>query len=248
MRPVTQADFASELALPPPYQAVRLREFGDAFAHAATLAPQRGAGTLVYVGRFDVAEFAVVLEPAEALVRARRVFYAGMGALADAIAAAAPPETAIHIKWPDALYVNWGLVGGGRLAWPNGIGEANVPAWLVFGATIRTAWTKGIDPGLTPELTALDEEGFAEVTSKQIVESFARNFMQALDVWQESGFATAVKPYLERLAHERQQSCAIDENGDLIVQLESGGTNERQVLLPKLKAPAWLDLAYKEPS
>ena len=248
MRPVTQADFASELALPPPYQAVRLREFGDAFAHAATLAPQRGAGTLVYVGRFDVAEFAVVLEPAEALVRARRVFYAGMGALADAIAAAAPPETAIHIKWPDALYVNWGLVGGGRLAWPNGIGEANVPAWLVFGATIRTAWTNGIDPGLTPELTTLDEEGFAEVTSKQIVESFARNFMQALDVWQESGFATAVKPYLERLAHERQQSCAIDENGDLIVQLESGGTNERQVLLPKLKAPAWLDLAYKEPS
>jgi hypothetical protein len=37
-----------------------------------------------------------------------------MGALADAIAAAAPPETAIHIKWPGASYVNWGLVGGGR--------------------------------------------------------------------------------------------------------------------------------------
>jgi hypothetical protein len=68
MPPVTQAGFASELALPPPYQAVRLREFGDAFAHAATLAPQRGAGTLVYVGRFDVAEFAVVLEPADPLV------------------------------------------------------------------------------------------------------------------------------------------------------------------------------------
>ena len=102
----------------------RLREFGDAFAHAATLAPQHGAGTLVYVGRFDVAEFAVVLEPADPLIRARRVFYAGMGALADAIAGAAPPETAIHIKWPDALYVNWGFVGGGRLAWPESTGEA----------------------------------------------------------------------------------------------------------------------------
>ena len=55
MPPVTQAGIAPELALPPPYQAVRLREFGDAFTHAATLAPQRGAGTLVYVGRFDVA-------------------------------------------------------------------------------------------------------------------------------------------------------------------------------------------------
>lgn len=248
MPPVTQARVAPELALPPPYQAVRLREFGDAFTHAATLAPQRGAGTLVYVGRFEVAEFAVVLEPTDPLIRARRVFYAGMGALADAIAAAAPPETAIHIKWPDALYVNWGLVGGGRLAWPQSSDEANVPAWLVFGATIRTAWTKRIDPGLTPELTALDEEGFAEITSNQIVESFARNFMQALDVWQESGFATAVRPYLERLARETHQNCEIDENGDLVVQRASGVATERQGLLPKLKAPAWLDLAHKEPS
>jgi biotin-(acetyl-CoA carboxylase) ligase len=252
MPPVTQAGFAPELALPPPYQAVRLREFGDAFLHAATLAPQRGAGTLVYVGRFDVAEFAVVLEPAEALVRARRVFYAGMGALADAVAAAAPAETAIHIKWPDALYVNWGLVGGGRLAWPDSTEEASVPAWLVFGATIRTAWTKRIDPGLTPTLTALDEEGFAAVTSKQIVESFARHFMQALDVWQDSGFSTAARPYFERLAREGQQSCEIDDNGDLVVRSESGdmsgGATVRHALLPKLKAPDWLDLAYKEPS
>jgi biotin-(acetyl-CoA carboxylase) ligase len=250
MPPVTQAGFAPELALPPPYQVVRLREFGDAFAHAITLAPECGAGTLVYVGRFDVAEFAVVLEPAEALLRARRVFYAGMGALADAIAAAAPPETAIHIKWPDALYVNWGLVGGGRLAWPKSAGEADVPDWLVFGAMVRTAWTKRIDPGLTPELTALDEEGFAEVTAKQIVESFARNFMQGLDVWQESGFPAAVKPYLERLARESQHSCQVDENGDLMVRPASGdtsgGVSERQALLPHLKAPVWLDLAYKE--
>ncbi|MGB9391303.1 MAG: biotin/lipoate--protein ligase family protein, partial [Xanthobacteraceae bacterium] len=120
--------------------------------------------------------------------------------------------------------------------------------WLVFGATIRTAWSKRIDPGLSPELTALDEEGFAEVTSKQIVESFARNFMHAFDVWQESGFSSAVRPYLDRLAREARQSCEIEENGDLMLRSESGGTTERQALLPKLTAPAWLDLAYKEPS
>ncbi len=247
MPPVTQAAFAPELALPPPYQAVRLREFGDAFAHAVALAPERGAGTLVYVGRFDLAEFAVVLEPAEPLIRARRVFYAGMGALADAIAAAAPPETAMQIKWPDALSVNWGLVGGGRLGWPNDSDDAGVPAWLVFGASVRTAWPKHTDPGLTPELTALDEEGFAEVGAKQIVESFARNLMQTLDVWQESGFANAVRPYLERLARDSRQSCTLDDNGDLIVRTASGA-GTRHALLEKLTAPAWLDLAYKEPS
>jgi biotin-(acetyl-CoA carboxylase) ligase len=246
MPPVPQAAFAPELALPPPYQAVRLREFGDAFAHATVLAPQRGAGTLVYVGRFDVAEFAVVLEPADPLVRARRAFYAGMAALADAIASAAPPETAIHIKWPDALYVNWGLVGGGRLAWPTMADEESVPAWLVFGATIRTAWSKATDPGVMPDLTALDEEGFAEISAKHIVESFARHLMHALDVWHDGGFARAVAPYLDRLARESGRDCAIDDNGDLI--LESRGATERQALLPKLTAPSWLALISKETS
>ncbi len=52
-----------------------LRERASAFAHAVEIAPQRGAGTLVYVGRFDLAEFAVVLEPEEPLSMARRAFF-----------------------------------------------------------------------------------------------------------------------------------------------------------------------------
>src|SRR5476649_867406 len=75
---------APELTLPPPFTLVRLREVGDAFAHAISIAGEQGAGTLVYVGRFDLAEFAVVLEPEEPLRQARLAFYAGMVALADA--------------------------------------------------------------------------------------------------------------------------------------------------------------------
>jgi len=63
---------APKLDLPPPFTLVTLREVGDAFAHAITVAPEQGAGTLVYVGRFDLAEFAVVLEPDEPLRTARR--------------------------------------------------------------------------------------------------------------------------------------------------------------------------------
>ena len=85
-------------------------------------AAELGAGTLVYVGRFDLAEFAVVLEPDEPLRTARRAFYAGMAALADALAAHAPPEKPIAFDWPDAIRVDGGLVGGGRLAWPDGAG------------------------------------------------------------------------------------------------------------------------------
>src|SRR5947209_14057157 len=101
---------ARALDLPPPFRLVALREAGDAVAHALRHAAELGAGTLVFVGRFDLAEFAVVLEPEEPLALARRVFYAGMVALVDTLAALAPPETPIAIDWPDAVYIDGGVV------------------------------------------------------------------------------------------------------------------------------------------
>jgi hypothetical protein len=108
----------ADIRLPPPFRLVTLREVGDAFAHAKQHAADEGAGTLVFVGRFDLAEFAVVLEPDEPLKIARRSFHACMAALADALTAHAPPETDIRIVWPDSVSINGGLVGGGQLAWP----------------------------------------------------------------------------------------------------------------------------------
>jgi len=87
-----RAPFTPDLDLPPAFQLVSLREIGDAFAHAQSIAAEHGAGTLVWVVRFDVVEFAVVLEPDEPLASGRRAFYAGMAALVDALAAHAPPE------------------------------------------------------------------------------------------------------------------------------------------------------------
>ena len=94
------------LDLPPPFRLLVLREAGDAFAHACAHAPGLGAGTLVFVGRFDLAEFAVVFEPEEELWSARCSFYAGMTAIADALSALAPPETPIAIEWQ----TGWRLV------------------------------------------------------------------------------------------------------------------------------------------
>src|SRR5712672_926751 len=93
------APISPRLDLPPPFRAVTLREVGDAFAHASAIAAEEGAGTLVYVGRFDLAEFAVVLEPDEPLRTARRAFYAGCAALADALTVYAPPEKLIDFVW-----------------------------------------------------------------------------------------------------------------------------------------------------
>src|SRR5262245_55058068 len=214
----SQSRLAPELALPPPFTAVRLREVGDAFAHAVAIAPEKGAGTLVYVGRFDLAEFALVLEPEEPLRSARRAFYAGMAALAEALAAHAQPDTSITIDWPDSLLVNQGLVGGGRLAWPRDTAEDQTPEWLVFGGMIRTVSMSGVEPGLNPLVTALEEEGFSDVMSTYLVESFARNFMSVVDSWQESGFAAVAKSYIERMPREQGIRREIDEDGDLTLR------------------------------
>src|SRR6202035_4013369 len=119
------------LDLPPPFRLVTLREVGDALTHATKVAAEEGAGTLVYVGRFDLAEFAVVLEPEEPLKTARRALYAGLTALADALAVHAPPERPIGFDWPDAVRVDGGLVGGAQLAWPADSDEEATPAWIV---------------------------------------------------------------------------------------------------------------------
>lgn len=226
--------------LPPPFALVRLRESRDAFAHAIDIAEESGAGTLTYVGRFDFAEFAVVLEPGEPLRTARRAFYVGMVALTDALRDYAPPNKEIGIDWPDAIRVDGGFVGGGRLAWPASAKEDEPPRWLVFGAAIRTiAMTDG-EAGVYPLASALDQEGFGEAGAIQITESFARHLMRALDAWQAEGFDGIAREFLSRLSHERQTT-QIADNGDVLVGRIGTNKAGRRDLREALASPSWLD-------
>jgi biotin-(acetyl-CoA carboxylase) ligase len=239
--------FVPQLELPPPFTLVTLREVGDAFAHALAVAPEQGAGTLVYVGRFDLAEFAVVLEPDEPLRSARRTLYLGMAALLDALLTHAPPESPIAIDWPDAIYVNGGLVGGGRLAVPEGAPEDEPPPWLVFGAMIRTVSMSEAEPGLNPLVAALEQEGFSDFTAGSLVESFSRHLMVHSDAWAEQGFGSVAKPYLERLPREKSVRRDIDENGDLLVRRVGKVEVERRKLKALLATPSWFDPATRGP-
>jgi biotin-(acetyl-CoA carboxylase) ligase len=224
------------LDLPPPFRLITLREVGDAFAHAQAVAATEGAGTLVHVGRFDVAELAVVLEPDEPLRQARRALYAGLNALADALAVAAPPEKPISFEWPDAVLVDGGVVGGARLAWPADARE-DEPSWLVFGATVRLVAMTEAEPGLNPLSATLADEGFSDVAAGRLVESFARHLMVAVDAWQEAGFAAIMRDYLSRLPATEQMT--IDGRGDLLIR-HADGTVQRRDLRAALAAPSWL--------
>lgn len=237
---------APEIDLPPPFTLVTLREVGDAFAHAVNLAPKQGAGTLVYVGRFDLAEFAVVLEPDEPLRTARRAFYTGMVALIDALLSHAPPEKPIAIDWPDTILIDRGLVGGGQLAWPKGAREDEPPPWLVFGAMIRTV-SMTDNPGLHPMAAALDEEGFTDVAAAELVASFARHLMVHVDALHEGGFGAIAREYLKRLPREAGMRRDIDENGDLLVRRTAKENAEHMDLKLALATPSWLDPKTRGP-
>jgi hypothetical protein len=239
--------YDDKLDLPPGFQPIVLREAGDAFAHAKAVAAQEGAGTLVHVGRFDLAEFAVILEPDEPLREARRALYAGCLALTDALAVFAPPERPIELTWPEVGRVDGGLVGGVRLAWPDGAPEDAVPDWLVFGAMIRIVALGEEEPGLRPLAVALEEEGFADVGSGRLVETFTRHLMVAVDTWRERGFDAVARSYLALLAPEPGVRRAIDRNGDLLVSRATASAVERKALLPALARVDWLDPASGGP-
>jgi hypothetical protein len=244
---VSHVSLAEPIHLPPPFTLVRLRESGDAFTHACRIAPESGAGTLVYVGRFDLAEFAVVLEPAEPLRSARRAFYAGMVALTDALRAYAPPSKPITIGWPDAVRIDGGLVGGGRMGWPSDADEDAPPPWLVFAAMIRTVAMNDDEPGVHPLASALDQEGFGEAGAAQITESFARHLMLALDGWRVDGFDSLARDYLTRMPRERQAVQRIDDRGDLLTRRLGTDMTERNDLVQALATPSWLDPALGGP-
>jgi biotin-(acetyl-CoA carboxylase) ligase len=231
------------LDLPPGYTLVALREAGDAFAHGCAIAGQAGAGTLVWVRRYDLVEFAVVLEPDDPLKSARRALFAGMNAVADAIAAHCPPEREVSFDWPDTVMFDGGLLGGARLGWPQDCAETDVPSWLVFGVILRAAEMAQVEEMQAAAGVALLSEGFEMIDTDAIIESFARHLMTAFDRWKERGFEAIAGDYLERLPKRKAgERRAIDSNGDLLVALPgSSAPPERTPLVDALARANWYD-------
>jgi Biotin/lipoate A/B protein ligase family len=245
------------LDLPPGFELVALREGFDAFAHAQTIAAQRGAGTLVWTRRFDLVEFAVVLEPEEPLLTARRAFYACMNAMADSLAVHCPPEKPVNFAWPGTLLFDGGIIGGGQLAWPTDTLDEQPPEWLVFGGIMRSAVMRGrmspvsLEPGTWASGTALEVEGFDELDIGALIESFTRHLMTHMYAWGERGFKSIGRDYLARLEPDKALRRGIDGNGDLLTHVVGNGKNdspaERTAFFPALAAAAWLDHDTREP-
>ena len=161
------------------------------------------------------------------------------------LAVHAPPEKPMHVDWPDAVRIDNGLVGGGRLAWPEGADEDAPPQWLVFGAMIRT-------------VSMLDGRRAAAAFGRtggrglrrSVLGSAGRDVCASPDGghrWVGGARLRAVaKEYLSRLATETGVRRDIDDTGDLAVrrrqdrqrasQADPGALPRRRGSIPQRRA------------
>ena len=229
----------TDLLLPPAFEPVAVRT--DAFAAAVkaveTETEQGNFFSADASSRFDVAVVFAPEYPLPGMWPARSV---SMLAAAEALAALGPPNLQLSFLWPDAIAVNGATVGGVRGAVPQNIGADDVPEWMVVGLTLRLSYPReAAAPGLTPEHTALIEEGFGDVTGNDLAESYARNLLYWIHQWVEVGTERVAARWLSRFDCGDGARCTLDlSTGDL---LRSGAdaVTDRQPLPHAGAPPSW---------
>ena len=139
----------------------------------------------------------------------------------------------------------WSAAAG--IALPEGAREDAPPDWLVFGAMIRTVSMNEGEPGLTPLVAALEEEGFSDFTRRRA----GRELLAPPDGAQRRLGRARLRARSRRnicSACRATRACArIDENGDLLVRRLGKVEVERNRLVRKLGVPSWLDPATRGP-
>jgi len=132
------------------------------------------AGTIAWSITEDRLRAALVLAPEIALEPAMAAFCACAVGLQNALGALAPPETAVHLDWTGGIRLNGGHCGGLRIKASTRDPQA-MPDWLVIGLELTLALPDRMEPGETPDWTALDHEGCAEIDPVTLLEAWARH-------------------------------------------------------------------------
>ncbi|MGE0847491.1 MAG: biotin/lipoate--protein ligase family protein [Flavobacteriaceae bacterium] len=224
--------------LPPLLEGHPVKAPADPFTHAVegARAGRLGGGDFVWARRVDRCQAAIVLEPEVPAARAAEMLYVAAVAFGDSFGAVAPPEIALTFDWPAAIRVNGGRVGGLSIAAAPVASDAEAPDWMVVGIdiVIREA-DPDPDPGLTPDVTTLEEEGCGDMDRTAMIESWSRHLLTWILTWEEDGFASVHTNWLGRLQDgdrevavvigdtvHRGVPAGLDENGNLLLRTGDG--------------------------
>ncbi|MHA6262372.1 biotin/lipoate--protein ligase family protein [Arenibacterium sp. CAU 1754] len=179
---------SGEPTFPPLMRGVAVTGAADPMAKACAMAALGcDGGTVVHNVQADRLRAAIVFAPEVPLEEAMAMLPVCAVGFQNALGALAPPEVAVHLTWDGAIKVNGAGCGALRVAASTDDPVA-VPDWLVVALDVPILQTAS-DPGENPDVTALYDEGCAEVDPVHLLESWARHTLVWINRWDDEGNA-----------------------------------------------------------
>ncbi|MEM9785676.1 MAG: biotin/lipoate--protein ligase family protein [Pseudomonadota bacterium] len=171
------------------------------------------AGTVVYQTGTDDLRAAIIFAPDIPLGDAMIMLpICGIG-FQNALGAIAPPEIAVLLEWNGTLRVNDATCGG-LSAHASGNDPAGVPDWLIIGLHIPIR-NSAENPGATPDVTTLYEEGCGDISATQLLEGWSRHTLVWMNRWSDDGTAPIHAEYTG-LLHRHEGEIGVDERFGLL--------------------------------
>lgn len=179
-----------EPSLPPLFTFRPVPAACDPVAEAAAIAATGGdeTGLLLLSTRVDRLDCALVFNPERPVAEALKAVAVAGVALNDALGSIIPPQIAVTFGWPDRIMLNHALVGGFRMAFPEGYAEDAVPDWSVLGLTIDIQSDPIAAGAAVGTRTSLKHEDIVDVGPVLMIESFTRHLLAWINRWETQGF------------------------------------------------------------
>ena len=217
-----------DISFPPLFRGEAARPGVDPFAQAvSTAALGCDPGLIVHNEGGETMTAALVLAPDAPLEDAMGMVFAASLGFSDALGALAPPEVGVHFDWPATIRINGAKSGRIRAAAATR-DPAATPDWLVVGFELAITLPDGAEPGADPEVTALHEEGCAEVDPYRLLESWSKHTLVWINHWLEGGLAKLHADWRARAFAIGEDVTFDGEAGTFLGLDEKGGMLLRQ--------------------
>jgi len=127
---------------------------------------------------------ALILRPDFSNERSGQLAYVAALAAGSALAGLLSPMTGLRYRWPSGLYIN--ELKAGQVTLASSGGGSDPYEWLVVGAMVNVAVHP---PNPEPdEFNSVHASGATEVSVAQLLEDYAKYFLNWINRWAEDGF------------------------------------------------------------
>ncbi len=232
--------FSTDPVFPPLLNGIRVKGHPRPFdlARRNAAAGKAQAGDFYWGPSKRNLECALVLEPETHTIQSLQMLPTAMVAFGDSFGALAPPEIGVFYRWPQSFVLNDAIIGLAQVALPAGVGDDDIPDWLVVGIQIALRGNPNdMNPGENLDQTNLFEEGVGDLSPKRLLESVSRHLLVWIHTWNDEGFRPVHENWVGR-AEGRGEEISVqhdghtyqgtflnlDDDGNLLLKTSAGKT------------------------